>query len=292
MFTVNNAYNPYQFPVFRKPDTLVTFKYVLYSINPNFGVPYVSFYLRNENNILSFPEIPEHLSEPNTYRDTLLHIEHIMRDYNRYMSHINPMGYVYGSSPYKKEITTIYLFYNIQLTNFEPDSLSTETPIWPVVFWEIFHTGKVLSKVIDVEIPMVCRAHLDIKPFPSDTEDDPLSTLMYPMVGYTFHTKSALSFSAMFGASRLHTGPFGSYFYYYKDLFYSTNSEIDTSDIRGCVRYVIFANVVVYDALDLDSHPDAIAEVGNYILATKHQSANPITSHIIKPGKQPFHIIS
>jgi hypothetical protein len=215
-----------------------------------------------------------------------------MRDYTPYIVNIDPMGYVYGSSPYKKEITTIYFFYNIQLTNYEPDSLSTESPIWPVVFWEIFHVGRVVTKVIDVEIPMVCRAHLDIKPFPSDNQEDPLSTLMYPMVGYTFHSKASLSFSAMFGASRLRDGPFGSYFYYYKDLFYSTNSEIDTKDIRGCVRYVIFANAVVYDALDLDFHPDAIADVGNYIVSKNYQSAKPITSHIIKPGKQPFHIIS
>jgi hypothetical protein len=248
----------------------------------------VYFYLKNENNVLSFPEIPDNLTEPEMYDDTLVHINHIMRDYSNYVSDITPLGYIYASSPYKKSITTIYMFYNIETKNHESDSLSTESSIWPVVFWEIFHTGRVLSKVIDVEIPVVFRSHLDIKPFPSSNEsdeEDPLSSLMYPMVGYSIHPKANLDFTAMFGASRTTDGPFGSYFYYYKDVDLSSVSPgIDYTKLHGCVRYVIFAKAVVYDVYDIEfgNHKDVIADICNYIVTNRAESANPITHHLIK----------
>ena len=280
MFTINNSHNPYNIPT-SSDEYPFQYKYVLYSTNTNSVVPYTVFYLYNENNILSFPELSDDIPCSTNPTDMLNHVWNIMKDYRTYISNITPTGIVTSPSVFYRGKTIVYMFYELQITNTESDRRHNADPIWPVVFWEIFHTGRVLNKTIDVEITVIFRSYLTIHPFPHpDGTDNNNSELLYPMVGYSAHPAHKLDFSAMFGASKKYNGPIGSYFYYYKDIESLLVNETDIPNI-SCVRYVIYAKKIV-SALDhLTINENVIAHLNIYLVTNDIRCAYPISHHLL-----------
>ena len=151
-------------------------------------------------------------------------------------------------------------------------------------FWEIFNTGRVVNKTIDVEVPIIFRAHLIVTPFPKQTnnDDENTSDLLYPMIGYSAHSKPKLEFSAMFGVSRRHNGPIGSYFYYYKDtdsLIQNENNNLNTN--IGCVRYVLYADKLISGLDHRLIDGQVIADMNIYLVTNYVELASPISHHLL-----------
>lgn len=282
MFTINNVCNPYN--LYDIPELKdATVHYVIYSTNKEGCFPFTTFYLMNSNNnMVTFPyTTKDHLIYKSP--DATDHIHTIMMPYCNNITNVQVMGYVldypYGS--YDK--ANIYIFYEINVPITEAIEISPNQIIWPVVFWEIFKTGKVADKIIEVTVSHALHKHTTILPitYNDDTNskytDDP-----YPMIGYSLHKRNKLSFSAMFGTSRNPNGEFGNYYYYYKTV-YEAISEMDPSEVYGVVRYVIYNthHTKILDEFKSQSDTNTICILDKYILTHKTDSSQPLTYHVI-----------
>jgi hypothetical protein len=275
MFTINNAQNPYNLPEFTTP-TIVN--YVMYTVNTEFRVPYLTFYLAHTNNILTIPFTTEnhHLSTDR--------VSELLATYRPYVASIEPMGYVVDNNEVI-EIPSIYVFYEVKLTTqIDPDSMSDTQPIWPVLCWEIFQTGTVCTKIIDVTTIRALAVHLTMTPInESDPDDDNYtsSNLPYPMVGYSVHSSNRLRFSSIFGSSRDPLGEFGDYYYYYSD-FDRVILELDRIPSKnGVVRYILYEPNITDSLTEFKQSTNILGLLDDYIISHKLISAKSLSYHLI-----------
>jgi hypothetical protein len=284
MFTINNVCNPYgihYIPELKEAKV----NYVIYSVNKGGLTPFVSFYLVNNNNILSFPyTLGYHYVDNKS--DGIEDIYTLMASYSYDIQSIQPMGYVvdylYGSFGN----TNIYIFYELVINNTESFEVARNQLIWPVAFWEIFTTGKVVDKIVEVTVIRALHKHITILPLTDSPETDDIkySDPQYPMVGYSLHTRKMVNFNAVFGASRNPNGELGDYFYYYKTLD-DILPELNTNESYGIVRYIITNNTnnctSVFNEFVHSSDENTICITDKYIITHNMSVAHPHTYHLI-----------
>jgi hypothetical protein len=284
MLTIKNVCNPYD--LHNRPELQnATVHYVMYNINTIGRLPFLTFYLVNNTNTLSFPKTTETHCIPHE-PDHITHIYKLMKTYDVDISQIHPRGYVTDYSGGLYDPTNIYIFYEIDVPECEPMGISSNQLIWPVFCWEIFKTGKVLNKLIDVNVIQILHTHTNCLSVPISnelTEDDPkYSDILYPMVGYSLHPRNHLSFSSMFGVSRKVGAEYGDYYYYYRNID-SIAPDLDPSTSYGVVRYIIYNNTNLLSLEEFKKKADnsSLCVLGNYILSDCMSNALPVTYHLL-----------
>jgi hypothetical protein len=285
MFDIINAHNPYDLPVLSEG---IKIHYVIFSISTNFCVPYVTFYLKNQGNILSFPySVDEHYISQ-TICDNHDRVIDLMGHYRRYVTNIEPMGYTYETGIDGGKVNNIiYAFYKASISNTEADFITSAQHIWPATCWEIFKLGSVYNLVVDVNVTIFLKMHIILHPAISD---DPLGDeycnegerLPYPMVGYSLQERKKLQFTATFGASRDPMGPLGDFYYYYKKFTKVYADQAYKPLLKlGIVRYVIYDKQVTKDIPQIMYNSDMIGTTEDYIVSNKSTGAAPISYHMI-----------
>jgi hypothetical protein len=162
--------------------------------------------------------------------------------------------------------------------------MSKNQLIWPVVFWEIFNTGIVFDKLIEVTVIRALYNHITLLPLKEVSENHDINSkdLPYPIVGYSVHKRNQLQFRAMFGESRNPDGPMGDYFYYYKTLS-GIISDVNSKESYGVVRYVITNthSKSIFDEFKNSVDDNIIGISDKYILTSNIALAYPFTYHLI-----------
>ena len=282
MFTINNVCNPYgihYIPELKESKV----NYVIYSVNKVGLLPFVSFYLENNYNILSFPYTLDNHPIINM-SDGIDHIYKIMTAYRENIEYIKSTGYVVDYLDGSLGNTNIYIFYEVTISPTEAIGMSKNQLIWPVVFWEIFNTGIVFDKLIEVTVIRALYNHITLLPLKEVSENHDINSkdLPYPIVGYSVHKRNQLQFRAMFGESRNPDGPMGDYFYYYKTLS-GIISDVNSKESYGVVRYVITNthSKSIFDEFKNSVDDNIIGISDKYILTSNIALAYPFTYHLI-----------
>lgn len=282
MFDIINVHSPYDLPVLTEG---IKIHYVIFSISTNFCIPYATFYLKNQDNILSFPySVDNHYITSDNHERVIELTGH----YLRYVTNIEPMGYTYetGIDGCKLD-NAIYVFYKASISNTEADFINSSQHIWPATCWEIFKLGSVYNLVIDVNVTISLKTHIVLDPVLSEDHlgDDYCNngnTLPYPMVGYSLQERKKLQFTSMFGVSRDPTGPLGDFYYYYKKFTKVYADQAYKPLLKlGIVRYVIYDKEVTNDIPQIMYNSNMLGTTEDYIVSNKSNCAAPISYHMI-----------